>query len=79
MVLYVLVFWKRLIGSFIGGRSGNNGKCAQPCRLPYELSGEQGFKSETKYWMVQRFNDNSEMDKIYDSQVDSLKIEGRLR
>lgn len=69
-----------LMSSFIGGRSGNRGKCAQPCRLPYELSGEQGFKSETKYWMSPRdLMTIIEMDKIYDSQVDSLKIEGRLK
>lgn len=30
-----------LLSSLIGGRSGNRGRCAQPCRLPYEVSGEE--------------------------------------
>ena len=32
-----LLFWSMPISSMIGGRSGNRGKCAQGCRLPYEL------------------------------------------
>ena len=32
-----------LMSSFIGGRSGNRGACAQPCRLPYELLDSSGY------------------------------------
>ena len=32
-----------LLSSLIGGRSGNRGRCAQPCRLPYDVAGQTGF------------------------------------
>lgn len=39
-----------LMSSVLGGRSGNRGKCAQPCRLPYEvlLPDEKGIRRKTK-------------------------------
>lgn len=68
-----------LFSSFLGGRSGNRGRCAQPCRLPYELAGESGsikkgyLLSPKDMCLVQH------MEKIKSAGIDSLKIEGRLK
>ncbi|SCN21456.1 putative protease YhbU precursor [Clostridium sp. N3C] len=69
-----------LMSSMIGGRSGNRGRCAQPCRLPYDLldkeSGErkQGFLLSPKDICT-----ISNINEIIDSGVTSFKIEGRLK
>ncbi|MBQ9198477.1 MAG: U32 family peptidase [Clostridia bacterium] len=58
----------------IGGRSGNRGRCAQPCRLPYTWEGK------TANWLSPR--DNCLFDHLQalmDAGVASLKIEGRLK
>ncbi|MCR4719114.1 MAG: U32 family peptidase [Firmicutes bacterium] len=63
-----------LLSSIIGGRSGNRGMCAQPCRLPYELDGKAGyFLSPKDLCMIDYLKDLSEIG------VTSLKIEGRLK
>lgn len=63
-----------LMSSIIGGRSGNRGMCAQPCRLPYELDGKKGYLLSPKdLCMIDRLG---ELEKI---GVTSLKIEGRLK
>ena len=65
----------------IGGRSGNRGSCAQPCRKRYTLEdfegerlGEPGFILSPK-----DISYLSELDEIINSGVNSLKIEGRLK
>jgi putative protease len=80
-----------LLSSFIGGRSGNRGVCAQPCRKAYKLvSGkkdEYGRPIEThpsnisdKFLLsTQDLCVYSQLDKIIGSNVNSLKIEGRMR
>ena len=69
-----------LMSSFIGGRSGNRGRCAQPCRLPYTLESNKGFKSENRYWMSPKdLMTIKDIDKIFESKIDSIKIEGRLK
>lgn len=58
----------------IGGRSGNRGRCAQPCRLPYAWQGK------TACWLSPRdicLRDH--LDQLADAGVTSLKIEGRLK
>ena len=63
-----------LMSSFIGGRSGNRGLCAQPCRLPWRLDGREGYLLSTR--------DLCGLDllaRYRDAGVDSLKIEGRLK
>ena len=68
-----------LFSSLVGGRSGNRGMCAQPCRLPYTLSGygktrESGYLLSTKDLMT--------VDRISDfaaAGASSIKIEGRLK
>ncbi len=60
-----------LFSSFLGGRSGNRGRCAGPCRLPYD---------EGRYLLSLRDMCYLEhIDKLMDAGVDSFKIEGRLK
>ena len=66
-----------LFSSLVGGRSGNRGMCAQPCRLPYRLSGAvraEGYLLSPKDLMTL-----DELAALRDAGVTSLKIEGRLK
>ena len=71
-----------LLSSVIGGRSGNRGRCAQPCRLPYDVkqdSRDLGRKNE-RY--VMSLKDLCTLDLIPDmieAGVYSMKIEGRMK
>ncbi|WP_042276998.1 DUF3656 domain-containing U32 family peptidase [[Clostridium] dakarense] len=72
-----------LMSSMIGNRSGNRGRCAQPCRQKYELidvhTGEV-INSNGDYLLSQRdLSTIEEIDKIMDAGVYSLKIEGRMK
>ncbi len=73
-----------LMSSMIGGRSGNRGRCAQPCRLPYKLV-DLKSKGEIKcgqgeYLLSPRdLNTIENLDKILELGVESLKIEGRMK
>lgn len=65
-----------LFSSMLGGRSGNRGKCAQPCRMQYTIND----KGEKAYFLSPK--DLSTLDfiqDIIDIGVDSLKIEGRMK
>lgn len=63
-----------LMSSIIGGRSGNRGMCAQPCRLPYQIDEKNGYLLSPKdLCMVDRLKILKEIG------VTSLKIEGRLK
>ena len=63
-----------LMSSIIGGRSGNRGMCAQPCRLPYQIEEKNGYLLSPKdLCMVDRLKMLKEIG------VTSLKIEGRLK
>ena len=69
-----------LLSSFIGNRSGNRGKCAQPCRLQYDLL-ENGKVIKENFFAIST-KDLMTLDYIKDflkSGIDSLKIEGRLK
>ena len=69
-----------LMSSIIGTRSGNRGKCAQPCRMMYDLEDENGDIVKTGYLLSPRDIMTLEiMDEIVDSGVSSLKIEGRMK
>lgn len=80
-----------LLSSFIGGRSGNRGRCAQPCRKPYELLNGKKDKYGKPFDLVPLpLKENfilstrdlslyNNLDTILDSGVNSLKIEGRMR
>lgn len=70
-----------LMSSFIGGRSGNRGACAQPCRLQYRLLQDNQFL-ETKYPFLLSPKDLMTVQNIgdlIDAGVTSFKIEGRMK
>lgn len=71
-----------LFSSLIGGRSGNRGRCAQPCRLPFDVvrDGKYINKKNEKY--VLSLKDLCTLDilpDILEAGVCSLKIEGRMK
>lgn len=72
-----------LLSSMIGGRSGNRGLCAQPCRLPYELFEEKNNKSislDKGYLLSPRDNLAIEfLPELIKAGIDSFKIEGRMK
>ncbi len=73
-----------LMSSLIGGRSGNRGRCAQPCRLPYTLvdaSGKDLLGDKAgKYLLSPRdLNTIDLLPELLEAGVASLKIEGRMK
>lgn len=63
-----------LLSSMIGGRSGNRGRCAQPCRLPYTMDGKKKhFLSPADLCTL------NDLDVLVKAGASSLKIEGRLK
>lgn len=70
-----------LMSSIIGGRSGNRGKCAQPCRLPYEIISAGQNKAEGKGYIMSPKDlcSISMLGDIANTGVKSLKIEGRMK
>lgn len=69
-----------LISSVIGGRSGNRGRCAQSCRLPFTLIREKDGKETSGYLLSPKDVCNVEnMGDLIKAGVSSLKIEGRLK
>lgn len=65
----------------IGGRSGNRGQCAQPCRLKYSLvDGNANLIADQRYLLSLRdLNLSNSLGELVDSGVCSFKIEGRLK
>ncbi len=74
-----------LMSSMIGGRSGNRGRCAQPCRLPYTLVDERGRNALAgndvgEYLLSPKdFNTIEHIPELIDAGVRSFKIEGRMK
>ncbi|MGR6835617.1 DUF3656 domain-containing U32 family peptidase [Syntrophomonas erecta] len=70
-----------LFSSLVGGRSGNRGRCAQPCRLPYHLlrkgepvaTGGRYLLSPSDLALI------DQLPELFNAGVDSLKIEGRMK
>ena len=58
----------------MGGRSGNRGECAQPCRLPYTVGKEKGYPLSLKDMSL-----CTHIPEILSSGAASLKIEGRMK
>lgn len=70
-----------LLSSFIGGRSGNRGRCAQPCRMPYKVL-DENKKALTKELDILSLKDLCTIEllpEIIKAGVTSLKIEGRMK
>ena len=73
--LCVAVSGQCLFSSMIGGRSGNRGRCAQPCRLPYRLDdGTSGYLLSTRDLML-----IDRIPQMRDAGVYSFKLEGRMK
>ena len=73
--LCVAVSGQCLFSSMIGGRSGNRGRCAQPCRLPYQLEdGTSGYLLSTRDLML-----IDRLPQLRDAGVYSFKLEGRMK
>lgn len=65
-----------LLSSFIGGRSGNRGRCAQPCRLPYKVGKDQ----KTRYLLSPKdICTLKDIPDLVDAGIISFKIEGRMK
>ena len=63
-----------LFSSLVGGRSGNRGECAQPCRLPYTVGGKTSYPLSLRDLSLA-----CRIPEILDLGVSSLKIEGRMK
>lgn len=71
-----------LMSSILGGRSGNRGRCAQTCRLPYKVFTQEGEVLEGKESYILSPKDLCGLEVIPDlikAGVDSFKIEGRMK
>lgn len=72
-----------LMSSMIGNRSGNRGRCAQPCRQKYtmiDISTGEEIHSNGEYLLSTKdLNTIEDVDKIIETGVLSLKIEGRMK
>lgn len=65
----------------LGGRSGNRGQCAQPCRKVYHLFSADGSKDFGKaHWLsIRDLNLSADLAQLLDAGITSFKIEGRLK
>lgn len=72
-----------LLSSIIGGRSGNRGLCAQPCRMQYQLVDEEGreYQNKTGQYLLSTRDLNMihHLPDLIRAGVTSLKIEGRMK
>lgn len=81
-----------LFSSIVGGRSGNRGRCAQPCRLPYKIQGAakdgRNVKAAAASWDGEdgfyplSLKDMCTIEiipSLIDAEIDSFKIEGRMK
>lgn len=81
-----------LFSSILGGRSGNRGRCAQPCRLPYQVTLSQATDShgtpqnksnaDNKEYYPLSLKDMctiEHLEALMDAGIDSFKIEGRMK
>ena len=63
-----------LYSSLLGGRSGNRGQCAQPCRLPYKVDGKTSYLMSLKDLCTVEF-----IPDLAEAGIYSFKIEGRMK
>lgn len=71
-----------LMSSLFGGRSGNRGRCAQPCRLPWDIYDQKGKKRGDGARYPLSPKDLCALDllpSLCDAGIDSFKIEGRMK
>lgn len=70
-----------LFSSMLGGRSGNRGRCAQPCRLAYSVLDENHntYEKESFVLSLKDMCGIEDLNKLWEAGVYSLKIEGRMK
>lgn len=68
-----------LFSSVLGGRSGNRGRCAQPCRLPYRVTTKEGQTGECYPLSLKDMCTIEHIGELMDAGIDSFKIEGRMK
>lgn len=68
-----------LMSSMIGGRSGNRGRCAQPCRLPYQLDGDRKNGAVSYLLSMKDMCTLDLIPDLMDAKIASFKIEGRMK
>jgi U32 family peptidase len=71
-----------LMSSMIGGRSGNRGRCAQPCRMPYQfyMGNKRLSTDQEKYLLSPKdINTLAYIPELVEAGIDSFKIEGRMK
>ena len=68
-----------LFSSVLGGRSGNRGRCAQPCRLPYQVNTGKGAGKECYPLSLKDMCTIEHIEALMDAGIDSFKIEGRMK
>lgn len=70
-----------LMSSMIGGRSGNRGRCAQPCRLTYDVhkNGEKITKASKHLMSLKDMNTIELVPELIEAGIHSFKIEGRMK
>ena len=67
-----------LFSSILGGRSGNRGRCAQPCRLPYSVQTKNG-RSKGHFLSLKDLCTIWDIPALIQAGIDSFKIEGRMK
>lgn len=68
-----------LFSSILGGRSGNRGRCAQPCRLPYRVERGKRITEECYPLSLKDMCTIEHIPELIEAGIDSLKIEGRMK
>lgn len=69
-----------LFSSILGGRSGNRGRCAQPCRLPYEIfDGKKKLSVNSHPLSLKDMCTLEYLPALLEAGIDSFKIEGRMK
>lgn len=69
-----------LFSSILGGRSGNRGRCAQPCRLPYEIfDGKRRLSGSSYPLSLKDMCTLAYLPSLLEAGIDSFKIEGRMK
>ena len=68
-----------LMSSIIGGRSGNRGRCAQPCRMEYTLKGEKSGEKKGHLLSPKDMCTIEDVNEVINTGTYSLKIEGRMK
>ncbi|MGL4790537.1 MAG: peptidase U32 family protein, partial [Anaerotignaceae bacterium] len=68
-----------IMSSIIGGRSGNRGRCAQTCRLPFSLYNDYSKVAEGHLLSTKDMETVSILPKLIEAGITSFKIEGRMK